>query len=186
MKLNRRSFLRSLGAALVAPLLPRLKRVEETDRIADFLMSRDCAGSEEWRIGALCPGTTHYVLGVDPGGENEFAVGDDYFLPDGWMRYPRADWTWEPLEDDVLTDFDHGEEVDWTTRLKKITVNFRERMRNAEWEAPVYPVVMRPEDFDWMVKNPYLGTYARLANAKWCSARLEGVTWTPTGDQEGA
>lgn len=164
MNLNRRSFLRSLGAALVAPLLPKVKQVDEQDRITDFLMSRDCAGSEEWRIGTPPPGTTDYVRGADPGGEDEFAVGDDYFLPNGWMRYPRADWTFE-------LNFELNEEE--ACKLDALMECIPEPTN--DWNRFVSAMV---QDALYGPAQPA----SIVIDKRWVSARLEGVQHLEAGD----
>lgn len=115
MNLTRRSFLRSLGAALLAPLLPKVVRVDEKERVTDFLMSCECSESASWEL-----------------------------------KCPCSAW------DDRLVDFNHGEEVEWAARLEEIMVDFRERMRNADWETPTYAVVMHPDNFDsWYANVPW-------------------------------
>ena len=137
MNLTRRSFLRSLGAALLTPLLPKGKAVPEEDQSAlDVLRACDCFDRSTFRLGSSCDG------------DDEFAVADDYFLPNAWMRYPRAEWDWTVDPTDAYV-----EEVEWAARLEEIMADFHERMRNADWEAPAYTVVMHPDTLDWWYAN---------------------------------
>ena len=81
MNLTRRSFLRSLGAALLTPLLPKVKPVPEVDDLGGFVVPEELAGvplpTEPTRIGP-------YVIGVDFGGQDWSGIA---VLPPG-----RYDW----------------------------------------------------------------------------------------------
>ena len=166
MNLTRRSFLRSLGAALLTPLLPKAKQVQERDRITDFLMSRDCAGSEEWTARPECEGCSlcdlYYhpespaaddlggfvvpeeLVGVplptEPTRIGPYVIGMDFGGQDytAWMRYPRAEWTWDPLNKDTF---------------QQVLDDVYQHMSYSSYEPVTYSVIMHPDTFDWWYAN---------------------------------
>ena len=157
MNLTRRSFLRSLGAALLAPLLPKVKRGEESVRYTTESPGHSCwPGQPSATWASLMDQVLHnYWFGPDWDWDGmaimtarNFDTGEVYYSRDNG-----ATWVDRLDDDDVLTDFDHGEEVDWAARLEEIMADFRERMRNADWEAPAYSVVLHPDNFDWSYAN---------------------------------
>ena len=122
MNLTRRSFLRSLGAALLTPLLPKGEVVPEED--------------EYWTSIGTTDGPSVSSLTED--WDDEFAVADDYFLPNAWMRYPRAEWTWDPLDKDTF---------------QQVLDDVYQHMSYSSYEPVTYSVIMHPDTFDWWYAN---------------------------------
>jgi len=173
MNLTRRSFLRSLGAALLTPLLPKAKQVQERDRITDFLMSRDCAGSEEWTARPECEGCSlcdlYYhpespaaddlggfvvpeeLVGVplptEPTRIGPYVIGMDFGGQDytAWMRYPRAEWDWTVDPTDAYVEPLPFDDIDIARAPAELAA--RQNVIT-EWV-----VVMRPDYFDLCYEN---------------------------------
>ena len=78
--------------------------------------------------------------------------GDDYTA---WMRYPPLEWTIDPVE--ALIE-PYPDLIETLEKIRRICCD------PDLWKKPIeHTVIMSPGDY------------------KWCSAQLEGVTWTPEG-----
>jgi hypothetical protein len=182
MKLNRRSFLRSLGAALLAPLLPRAKQVEQD--VAADLMPIINTGYLDADSSVSCPA----LPSLPSGGEDEKERITDFLMScdcsesaeanssrtlwsvrskcegcDLCALYADNDFT---VADDYFLPYEGSRysRADWTFELNSVEfeaalhqvfTEWPEKARETDWSAVL-----------WLTND-----------AKWCSARLEDVTF---------